>query len=66
MKYADDIAKDALGRGLCPDCGATIVDLRGTSASQFTLRDQGRCCSDGQSYECNKEARDKKAGSAWK
>lgn len=67
MKYAaDEASQKALGQGRCPGCGAEVVDLRGTSRSQETLRAGGRCCGDGQSYECNEDVRKKKAASTWK
>jgi transposase-like protein len=61
MKFpAYGLAETKLNKGKCPDCDADLVDLRGSNASQYTIRNNGRCCTDGWAYDCNKDVRDEK------
>lgn len=51
--------------GLCPRCGMTATDLRGTSASQFTLDAAGKCYWNGEQshgFVCNKAKREARNG----
>lgn len=67
--YGKDLTPEALDgahrSGLCPRCGMTATDLRGTSASQFTLTEAGKCFWNGEQshgFVCNKAKREARYG----
>lgn len=69
IDYGKDLAPEvmtgAYRSGLCPRCGMTATDMRGTNSSQFTLRETGRCFWNGEQYlgfECNKAKREARNG----